>query len=248
MWCGAIGTGKCFTSSGIFLTVGSLFKTTATMSNDNITCQIKRSDRPCLVCSGHMDLIEARPRKFNLFSAIPLVCSTEGIDCLDCPKCGFTTTPTDYQYLRMCKNERQEISQNTTRTRKRRGSGHRRENSSSSFSNSNGRTCSSCQATLQSSSWQFCPACGSKCSASSSQSAVSPSPSSTGTPTETNEIILQTDSKNSIITDDDNSNDYNNHNEQPNSSNSYDSGIVRMVTPHNRASISNYDTPVQMQY
>jgi len=233
------------------------------MSNNNdITCHIKRSDRPCLICSGYMDLIEARPQKFNLFSTIPLVCSSEGIDCLDCPKCGFTTTTTDYQYLRLCKNDRQGKGMflNTTmnshskrrdsdRTR-RRHSGHRREGSvSHSTSFSNARTCSSCQAPMESNSWQFCPKCGNKCPSSTLVSSSSRSPdgiNETTIPREIPKDIIITDS-NSICKSD---SEHDNHNcEMPVDSKIVENGIVRIVTPLKRTSnSSDYFSPIEMQY
>lgn len=237
------------------------------MSNDNnITCCIKRSDRPCLICSGMMDLIEARPQKFNLFGGIPLVCGAEGIDCLDCPKCGFTTTTSDYQYLRLCKNDRQtnQMFTNFTMdslskrrdaepTRRRQHSGHRIENSiSRSISFSNGKTCSSCQALLESHTWQFCPKCGNKCSSPTSASPLSKAPPDASIK-ETN--MPDGIPKDIIITDDnsicnDASENDNQNRETPLDSNSVKNEFVRMVTPPKRTSITNTDYlgPVEMQY
>jgi hypothetical protein len=273
----------------------------AIMSNDNnITCRIKRSDRPCLVCSGHMDLIEAHPSRFNLFSgALPYMCGAEGVDCLDCPNCGFKTTTADYQYLHMCKKERQtgtgsiilessqsytkkttrgggggggdRTSSSTTRGSRRQqqqqqqqqqqiGNGRRSGSISSSNSNSNSNsirggantstTCSHCQASLESSSWQFCPSCGKKCTSSS--------PTSSGTTTTTmkkkNEQQNKQNNKhqsNEIIKDIETNHtmpSINSCSSRSSNSNSRDSGIVRMVTPPKRTSIDDYSSPVQMQY
>lgn len=233
------------------------------MSYDSsLSCQIKRSDRPCLVCSGYMDLIEARPNKFSLFSGIPLVCSTEGIDCLDCPGCGFKTTTADYQYLRMCKSDRQgkgmfinctmnprSERRNYERTR-RRPSGQRRDSSSRvSFSGSSGRVCSSCQAPLDSNSWHFCPTCGHKCPPLTPVSA-----SSRTTKSMNDASIPPTIPKDIVVTDDNSSSNDNNDldtigSPKPIDSESIGSGIVRMVTPPQMSGISTvYDGPVEMQY
>lgn len=241
-----------------------IFEKLSTMSNDNtITCRIKRSDRPCLICSGMMDLIEARPQKFNLFGGIPLVCGSEGIDCLDCPKCGFTTTTIDYQYLRLCKNDRQvnpmftnfsmdsQSKRRDTERTKIRHSGHRRENSiSRSISFSNGKTCTSCQAPLESNTWHFCPKCGNKCS-----SPTSASPSSNAPNASINETNIQHEIPKDIIITGGNSiyndaSENDNHNrETPIDSNSVKNELVRMVTPPKRKSINtDYLGPVEMQY
>lgn len=240
-----------------------IYRKLSTMSNDNsITCHIKRSDRPCLICSGYMDLIEARPKKFNLFGGIPLVCSSEGIDCLDCPKCEFKTTTADYQYLRMCKSDRQgkgmfinstmnsHSKRRDSEQTRRRHSGHRREISigrSTSFSNV--RMCSSCQAPLESSSWRFCPTCGNKCSS------PTPATSSSRTPDCINETIIPQTTPNDIMITDINSvsnddSDHDNHNpEKSIDFKSIENGIVRMVTPPKRKSINtDYLGPVEMQY
>lgn len=224
-------------------------------SDNNFRCEIKRSERPCLVCSGHMDLIVARPSKLNFFGGINLVCSSEGVDCLDCPKCGFKTTTLDYEYLKMCKRSRQVRSMfvdngtnsvsnggSTERSRKR-SSRHRRASSSShSSSFGNERSCPSCHTPVKSSSWQFCPKCGNKCSRPT-QTRVS---SSTGIPNDIVEIAIPiTVSKELITSDDDNSITKNN------SSKSADSGITQMLTPPKRtSSISdcNMSSPVEMQY
>ena len=236
------------------------------MSNDNnITCRIKRSDRPCLICSGMMDLIEARPQKFNLFGGIPLVCGAEGIDCLDCPKCGFTTTTSDYQYLRLCKNDRQtnpmftnftmdsESKRRDTEPTRRRQHGHRIENSiSRSISFSNGNSCSSCQAPLESNSWKFCPRCGNKCSSPTSASPVSQAPQEASIK-ETN--IPDGIPKDIIITDDNIICNYASENDNQNyetstDSNSVKNEFVRMVTPPKRTSMTHTDYlgSVEMQY
>mmetsp|Transcript_13009 Transcript_13009/g.24408 ORF Transcript_13009/g.24408 Transcript_13009/m.24408 type:complete len:186 (-) Transcript_13009:328-885(-) len=166
--------------------------------DNNLSCRITRADRPCLVCPGHMDLVEAHPR-YNLFSGLPL-CTSETIDCLDCPKCGFSTNTADYQYLQICKIQRHGMFYASSRR------GSRKQGRGGS------RLCSSCQTTL-SSSWQFCPGCGSKCESRKAGSVTikevevkeSPSPSDTST-----EMLgSSSDSQDS-------------------------SGIVRMVTPPKR--------------
>mmetsp|Transcript_7406 Transcript_7406/g.15890 ORF Transcript_7406/g.15890 Transcript_7406/m.15890 type:complete len:238 (+) Transcript_7406:307-1020(+) len=235
-------------------------------TDNNFRCQIKRSERPCLVCSGHMDLIEARPSRLNFFGGIPLVCSSEGVDCLDCPKCGFKTTTTDYEYLRMCKRSRQVkgtfadkttnsgSNGGTSQRSKKRSSRHRRENSNSSaFGNE--RSCPSCHASLESSSWHFCPKCGKSCSTSTFRRV------STSTSIADNIIeitIPKTVSKELVISDDDNNTAISNNNsfslnhssEEHNSSISTDSGIIRMVTPPKGVNISecSMNSPVEMQY
>jgi hypothetical protein len=246
-----------------------------------------------------MDLIEAHPSRFNLFSgALPYMCGAEGVDCLDCPNCGFKTTTADYQYLHMCKKERQtgtgsiilessqsytkkttrgggggggdRTSSSTTRGSRRQqqqqqqqqqiGNGRRSGSISSSNSNSNSNsirggantstTCSHCQASLESSSWQFCPSCGKKCTSSS--------PTSSGTTTTTmkkkNEQQNKQNNKhqsNEIIKDIETNHtmpSINSCSSRSSNSNSRDSGIVRMVTPPKRTSIDDYSSPVQMQY
>ena len=232
------------------------------MSNDNISCRIKRSDRPCIVCSGHMDLIEAHPRRFNFFSAalLPYMCGgVEGVDCLDCPKCGFKTTTADYQYLHMCKKERQTGAGGSIIP----GNGRRSSSNSNSNSNNNSNrirgentrtTCSHCQASLESSSWQFCPSCGKKCASSSS--------TTSGTTTTTvkkneqnnnqsnDEIIKDSIERNDTISASNSCSSSSRSNPiSIGNSNSRDSGgIVRMVTPPKRTSTDDYSSPVQMQY
>lgn len=231
------------------------------MSNDNISCRIKRSDRPCIVCSGHMDLIEAHPRRFNFFSAalLPYMCGgAEGVDCLDCPKCGFKTTTADYQYLHMCKKERQTGAGGSIIP----GNGRRSSSNSNSNSNNNSNrirgentrtTCSHCQASLESSSWQFCPSCGKKCASSSSTT------SGTTTTVKKNEqnnnqsndeIIKDSIERNDTISASNSCSSSSRSNPiSIGNSNSRDSGgIVRMVTPPKRTSTDDYSSPVQMQY
>ena len=231
------------------------------MSNDNISCRIKRSDRPCIVCSGHMDLIEAHPRRFNFFSAalLPYMCGgVEGVDCLDCPKCGFKTTTADYQYLHMCKKERQTGAGGSIIP----GNGRRSSSNSNSNSNNNSNrirgentrtTCSHCQASLESSSWQFCPSCGKKCASSSSTT------SGTTTTVKKNEqhnnqsnaeIIKDSIERNDTVSASNSCSSSSRSNPiSIGNSNSRDSGgIVRMVTPPKRTSTDDYSSPVQMQY
>lgn len=231
------------------------------MSNDNISCRIKRSDRPCIVCSGHMDLIEAHPRRFNFFSAalLPYMCGgVEGVDCLDCPKCGFKTTTADYQYLHMCKKERQTGAGGSIIP----GNGRRSSSNSNSNSSSNSNrirgentrtTCSHCQASLESSSWQFCPSCGKKCASSSSTT------SGTTTTVKKNEqnnnqsndeIIKDSIERNDTISASNScsSSSRSNSNSISNSNSRGSGGIVRMVTPPKRTSTDDYSSPVQMQY
>ena len=231
------------------------------MSNDNISCRIKRSDRPCIVCSGHMDLIEAHPRRFNFFSAalLPYMCGgAEGVDCLDCPKCGFKTTTADYQYLHMCKKERQTGAGGSIIP----GNGRRSSSNSNSNSNNNSNrirgentrtTCSHCQASLESSSWQFCPSCGKKCASSSSTT------SGTTTTVKKNEqnnnqssdgIIKDSIERNDTVSASNScsSSSRSNSNSISNSNSRGSGGIVRMVTPPKRTSTDDYSSPVQMQY
>jgi len=231
------------------------------MSSDNISCRIKRSDRPCIVCSGHMDLIEAHPRRFNFFSAalLPYMCGgVEGVDCLDCPKCGFKTTTADYQYLHMCKKERQTGAGGSIIP----GNGRRSSSNSNSNSNNNSNrirgentrtTCSHCQASLESSSWQFCPSCGKKCASSSSTT------SGTTTTMKKNEqnnnqssdgIIKDSIERNDTISASNScsSSSRSNSNSISNSNSRGSGGIVRMVTPPKRTSTDDYSSPVQMQY
>jgi hypothetical protein len=252
------------------------------MSNDNISCRIKRSDRPCLVCSGHMDLIEAHPSRFNLFSgALPYMCGAEGVDCLDCPKCGFKTTTADYQYLHMCKKERQtgagsiipespsytkktrsggdsaggdRTSSSTTRSSSRRqqqqqqiGNGRRSSSKSNSIRGENTSTmCSHCQASLESSSWQFCPSCGKKCASSSSTSETTATKNEQNN-SQSNEIIKDIE-KNDTISASNSCSSSSRSNSNSNSNSRDSGGIVRMVTPPKRTSTDDYSSPVQMQY
>ena len=138
-----------------------------TSGDSNYACRIIRSDRPCLVCPAKMDLVEAHPR-FSLFSGLPL-CSSESIDCLDCPSCGFSTTTTDYEYLQICKIQRHGMFSGSRRNRKNasgRSSSSRKQKGMESPSNDSSRVCTACNASL-SSKWQFCPGCGAKCDESS---------------------------------------------------------------------------------
>ena len=208
-----------------------------------------------------MDLIEAHPRRFNFFSAalLPYMCGgVEGVDCLDCPKCGFKTTTADYQYLHMCKKERQTGAGGSIIP----GNGRRSSsNSNSNSSNNSNRirgentrtTCSHCQASLESSSWQFCPSCGKKCASSSSTT------SGTTTTVKKNEqnnnqssdgIIKDSIERNDTISASNSCSSSSRSNPiSIGNSNSRDSGgIVRMVTPPKRTSTDDYSSPVQMQY
>lgn len=233
------------------------------MNDNNITCQIKRSDRPCLICPGYMDLIEARPPKFNLFGGMSFVCNPEEIDCLDCPQCGYKTTTADYLYLSMCKRDRPEkgrflnVRMNSHSDRRkseriiRRCSGQRRENSGiQSSSSSKGRNCSSCQAPLESSSWQFCPKCGQNCSlpntatSSSSKARVAVNENSV-----LNQILKDMILSDSASISNDNSPHGSKNREKQIDSKSFENGIVRTVTPPIRTSINNDDRgSVEMQY
>ena len=147
------------------------------MDDKHIVCQIKRSDRPCLICPGYMDLVQTNPPKFGLFSGFAFVCNSEAIDCLDCQKCGFQTTTDDYQYLMLCKKDR--LTKGTFIDKRMNSPAHRRTNELSrltrigprsqssvirtSSSLSQGRNCAHCQAPLESNAWQFCPKCGKQC-------------------------------------------------------------------------------------
>jgi len=231
------------------------------MSDQNgVICHIKRSDRPCLICTGYMDLIEARPQKYNLFGGMPFVCNSESIDCLDCPRCGFKTTTADYQYLGMCKSVRQGKGMfiNSTKNshssrrdseRRRRG-GYRKESSTSrSTTNSKNRTCQSCQAPLESSSWQFCPKCGNKCSLPppvSSSSRIQDDINETIIPQEIPKDIIITDSNSICNVNSENDNSYQDKSVELKSE---ENRIVRIVTPSKRPSINtDYLGPVEMQY
>ena len=204
-----------------------------------------------------MDLIEAHPRRFNFFSAalLPYMCGgVEGVDCLDCPKCGFKTTTADYQYLHMCKKERQTGAGGSIIP----GNGRRSSSNSNSNSNNNSNrirgentrtTCSHCQASLESSSWQFCPSCGKKCASSSSTT------SRTTTTMKKNEqnnnqIIKDGIERNDTISASNScsSSSRSNSNSISNSNSRGSGGIVRMVTPPKRTSTDDYSSPVQMQY
>ena len=231
------------------------------MSSDNISCRIKRSDRPCIVCSGHMDLIEAHPRRFNFFSAalLPYMCGgVEGVDCLDCPKCGFKTTTADYQYLHMCKKERQTGAGGSIIP----GNGRRSSSNSNSNSNNNSNrirgentrtTCSHCQASLESSSWQFCPSCGKKCASSSSTTSgitTTVKKNEQNNNQSNDEIIKDSIERNDTISASNScsSSSRSNSNSISNSNSRGSGGIVRMVTPPKRTSTDDYSSPVQMQY
>jgi hypothetical protein len=188
---------------------------------DNYSCRIIRSDRPCLVCPGKMDLVEAHPR-YSLFSGLPL-CPTETIDCLDCPKCGFSTSTTDYQYLQICKIQRHGMFQSHAR----------RERRSSSGRISSGRLCGSCSAIL-SSQWQFCPGCGSKCGSSSPNISIALPPAVVLGSTDTN-------STNDPIATAGSPSDASASSSRL-SSDSHDTGIVRMVTPPPKSDTAKLDT------
>jgi hypothetical protein len=124
----------------------------------DIRCRISRSNRPCLVCQGSMDLIEATPI-YSLFNALPL-CGTGSVDCLDCPTCGFSTTTADYQYLDMCTKRRLGM---VFVTPSREGKDLPTGKSSNLLLDIGLENmeyeCPSCQVTL-STGWQFCPHCG----------------------------------------------------------------------------------------
>lgn len=196
-----------------------------------------------------MDLIEARPPKFNLFSGLPFVCNAEGIDCLDCPKCGFTTTTADYQYLRLCKSDREGkgmfVNSRTSSDLRRRDSERSRM-----LQSGHRRNCSFCQALLESSSWQFCPTCGKQCSP------PTPVLSSSNTPDDMNEIIRQPKIPSDVIIADgsdgickDDTEPDNQEMEMQKDSKPIEKGIVRTVTPPKQTSMNtdNID-PMQMQY
>jgi hypothetical protein len=198
---------------------------------DNYACRIIRSNRPCLVCPGQMDLVEAHPR-FSLFSGLPL-CSSETIDCLDCPRCGFSTSTTDYEYLQICKIQRHGMFYGSGRDRKSsygRSSSRRDKgsNSPTSSSSGSGRMCTNCNASL-SSKWQFCPGCGSKCGASTPTSSISVPPVVT-------QRTERTSFKEQINSPSDTSMDCGDS-----SAATRDSGIMRMVTPPKRHSSGDTD-------
>jgi hypothetical protein len=188
---------------------------------DNYACRIIRSDRPCLVCPGKMDLVEAHPR-YSLFSGLPL-CPTETIDCLDCPKCGFSTTTSDYQYLQICKIQRHGMFQTHSRRDRRTSSGRI----------SSDRMCSTCNTRL-SSKWQFCPGCGSNCGSYSKISiAVPPAVviGTSGETTSTSDATITAGSPSDASASSSRS-----------SSDSHDTGVVRMVTPPPKRGAANLDT------
>ncbi|KAG7357065.1 zinc-ribbon domain containing protein [Nitzschia inconspicua] len=181
---------------------------------DNYACRIIRSDRPCLVCPGQMDLVEAHPR-YSLFSGLPL-CTSETIDCLDCPKCGFSTSTTDYEYLQICKIQRQGMFQSNHSSRRER-KGSRKE-----------RVCTNCHASL-SSKWQFCPGCGSKCGASISKKTSFKVPAVVMGREHTTPTVNEEPTAN-VPSDASSSTGYNGGS----SLDSQDTGILRMVTPPKR--------------
>ncbi len=217
------------------------------MNDKDISCRIKRADRPCLICTGHMDLIEARPPKFNLFGGMPFVCNSEGIDCLDCPDCGFTTTIADYQYLSMCKRDRIQMNGR-----------HRREHSvsrTSSFSrgkSSTGKSCTSCHTPMESNSWQYCPKCGNKCSTpapeqSPARSRASRSRGNSISLEIPKDIIINEDA--SMVCEDLSQQDSKKTSGEQTESKSIKNTIVRTVTPPNLAGANtDYLSPVEMQY
>ena len=169
----------------------------------DITCRISRSNRPCLVCPGRMDLIEASPR-YTLFTGLPL-CNSESIDCLDCPECGFSTTSADYQYLHMCKKQRYGIFYSPLHQGKdlpTRKSLNYTFDSLTDDKSLHGHECSSCHVILLI-GWKYCPHCG-RTNEHVASGFVRTSPSSSS-------IINQRCNDDSRL--------------------SLDSGIVRMVTP-----------------
>jgi len=172
------------------------------------------------------------------------MCSAEGVDCLDCPKCGFKTTTADYQYLHMCKKERQSFTEKSDRpsTSKRERNGRRSGSGSR-------RKCPHCQAVLESNTWQFCPSCGNRCCSSSPSSEITNEPKQNSS-CEIKEIETDSKSKNTITTSGNTIEETmsNSCSSGSNNSNSPDSGIARMVTPPNRTSTDGYNSPVQMQY
>jgi hypothetical protein len=206
--------------------------TTSSSPEDNYACRIVRSERPCLVCPDRMDLVEAHPR-FTLFSGLPL-CSSESIDCLDCPNCGFTCSNTDYQYLQICKIQRQGMFQTHSSRRDRKAG--------SSSSRSRGRrVCSTCHVDL-SSKWQFCPGCGGKCGSSSSSS-------NKKTGFKMPAVVLGSPSDCTSIKEAPASSSTNSPSDTSASSafgglsaGTQDSGIVRMVTPPKRHVDTSMDT------
>lgn len=183
----------------------------------DIACRISRSNRPCLVCPGRMDLIEASPR-YSLFNGLPL-CNSESIDCLDCPKCGFSTTTADYQYLHMCKKQRHGMFYSSScqvKSLPTRKSSDYKIDTITENKEKLGYECSSCHEKV-STYWQFCPHCGRRNElAVSGFNGRSPSPSSK---------VIQGGSVDSGC--------------------SGDSGIVRMVTPPKRTtSTKTYSTNI----
>lgn len=233
------------------------------MDDKNIVCQIKRSDRPCLICPGYMDLVQTNPPKFGLFSGLAFVCSSEAIDCLDCQKCGFQTTTGDYQYLMMCKKDRltkgtfidkrmnSPSHRRTTELSRLTRIGPRRESSviRSSSAASYGRNCSHCQASLESSAWQFCPNCGNQCplqptiTVESLSSRRRESANETSAPVEIpTDIIIRNNSSSS-------SNSIQHSTKMDTESKSADGGIARTVTSSTAQSANiDYLGPVEMQY
>jgi hypothetical protein len=126
----------------------------------DIECRVSRSNRPCLVCPGTMDLIEASTT-YSFFNALPL-CSSGSVNWLDCPNCGFSTTTADYQYLHMCKKQRHVIFYSSSRVGQDLPTGkssHPIYDLGAENKDSFGHGCSSCRVKL-SSGWQFCPNCG----------------------------------------------------------------------------------------
>lgn len=227
------------------------------MDDKNIVCQIKRSDRPCLICPGYMDLIETNPPKFGLFSGLAFICNSEGIDCLDCQKCGFQTTTDDYQYLMLCKKDRLQkgtfidktmntsSERKTTELSRLTRIGPRRESSViRSSAASHGRNCSHCQASLESSAWQFCPKCGKECPLPAPEQLSSrrrEGVNQNGTPVEIpTDIIIRNNSSSSNSIQDDTKMDTD--------SKSAGVGITRTVTPSTLSTNIDYTGPVEMQY
>jgi hypothetical protein len=107
--------------------------------NPNADCQLKRSNRQCLICPGRMDLVEVS-QTVNLFW-IP-ICSLATLDLLDCPGCGYSTSVESYEYLRGC-------HQKGTMTDDLKWYGGA------------STSCHSCKTKLAK-HWQYCPGCGSE--------------------------------------------------------------------------------------
>jgi hypothetical protein len=123
---------------------------TTSSNHHNPGCQIKRSNRQCLVCPGRMDLIQVR-QTIRLMCTIPL-CSVETMDLLDCPDCGFSTSVEAYDYLRNCQSQQGIIKTNCSSDC---GLALLVDNDPAS------NICRSCSSKVAA-KWQYCPSCGEK--------------------------------------------------------------------------------------